>query len=151
QPKPSVSSTTTSEPVQISPVVTGRSTGPIQRIPAARMKPSAPPLMQSPSQMVEPVPLESLQQPIPLEPAVTSITKENVEKTAAMGAVGGIAVYDALEPEQRQRAKDAAMSGLSKGWKKWQSLDDNQKASAKRTAVGAVGKAIKLWKQLPER
>jgi hypothetical protein len=103
----------------------------------------------------QPVPLESLQQPIPLDPDSSSsnlsFTKEKIKDAATMGAVGGIAVYNALDQNERQRAKDAAVSGLSKGWKKWRSLDDNEKASVKRTATGALGAATKLWKRLPER
>lgn len=102
-----------------------------------------------------PLPLESLQQPIPLEPnsnlSSNSITKEKIKNAAEMGAVGSIAVYNALDENERQRAKDAAVSGLSKGLKKWRSLNESEKASVKRTAGNALGTAVKLWKHLPDR
>jgi serine/threonine protein kinase len=156
QPKPSISNGTPTTPAQTPSVTNIRHAVSNQKNPVARLRRTAPgPSEQLPSQGSEPAPLESLQQPIPLESAVNStvpsLTKEKVEKTAAMGAVGGLAVYDSLAPGQRQQVKDAAVSGLSKGLKNWQSLNDDQKASVKRSAAGAVGKAIKLWKQLPAR
>lgn len=102
-----------------------------------------------------PMPLESLQQPIPLESnsslSSDSITKEKIKNAAEMGAVGSIAVYNALDENERQRAKDAAVSGLSKGLKKWRTLNDTEKASIKRTTGSTLGTAVKLWKHLPDR
>lgn len=142
---------------QITPVT--QVTPVLQRSPASSLRRTIPrrALTGRPQGMpnTAPLPLESLQQPIPLEPnsnlSSDSITKEKIKNAAEMGAVGSIAVYNALDESERQRAKDAAVSGLSKGWKKWRSLDDNEKATVKRSAGNALGTAVKLWKHLPDR
>jgi serine/threonine protein kinase len=93
QSKPSVSSSTPAVPAQTPPVA---NIVPLQRTPVVRMKRTAAPLTtgehKAASQTPEPVPLESLQQPIPLEPAETAaapsslpVNKEKFENTAKRG------------------------------------------------------------------
>jgi serine/threonine protein kinase len=88
QSKPSTSNSLPAVPMQRPPLANG---GPLQRAPIVRMKRTAAVLRtgehQSASQTAEPAPLESLQQPLPLEPAVTAaapsstpVSKEKPEK-----------------------------------------------------------------------